>query len=177
MKKDEIDLRENNIIFNLNSYEDIFSDFDLADYKVRALSDDFIIECRKASIDKKQVFNLIFSCNNLKRSKKSEKQIIKRLENHFDKHYKEKKKEFHQIKKTGFMWFLFGGIIMSCAAFFHYKEGFLFDILTIFSEPAGWFMFWEGLAKVFIESKKELPHYRFYEKLSKAKIIFSSKYK
>jgi hypothetical protein len=174
MKSDDY-LRDNNILFTLDEYDDIFSDFDSADYAVRSLSGDFMNECRKASLDKKNVFNLIFLANKIKRDKTDELHIIKRLEHHFDKHYREKKKELYNIKKTGILWFIFGGLIMSLAMVFHYQEGFIFDVLVIFSEPAGWFMFWEGLAKIFIEAKKEMHDFEFYKKMSVAKIMFSTK--
>ena len=39
-------LKEGNISLILDSYDDIFSDFDQRDFSERSLSDDFLIECR-----------------------------------------------------------------------------------------------------------------------------------
>ncbi|NYT12918.1 MAG: hypothetical protein GKC01_00225, partial [Candidatus Methanofastidiosa archaeon] len=44
----KIILREKNISLILDSYDDLFSDFDPRPYSVRGLSDDFLIECRRA---------------------------------------------------------------------------------------------------------------------------------
>ena len=40
--------REGNISIVLDSYDDLFSDFDPRPYRIRALSDDFLLECKKS---------------------------------------------------------------------------------------------------------------------------------
>jgi len=173
MVRSEAELRKNSIIVSLNSYEDIFSDFDPGSYRVRGLSDDFLIECKKASMDKDSVSEVIFLVPKKGRKVKLEKEIKIRLRNHFEKHFLEKKKKVNAIKKTGGLWFLSGAVIMTLATFLYsYEGGFLHDFIQVLSEPAGWFMFWEGLDKVFIESKTEMPDFEFYKRLSKATITF-----
>ena len=39
----EVELREGNISLVLDSYDDLFSDFDPRDYSQKALSDDFLV--------------------------------------------------------------------------------------------------------------------------------------
>ena len=79
--KKEVELREDNIGLILNSYEDIFSDFDPRPHNVRALSDDFLLECKKASVDMNDELELRFLIPKHKRSANEEYEIRKRLKN------------------------------------------------------------------------------------------------
>src|SRR3989344_8520573 len=86
-------LREGNISLILDSYDDIFSDFDPRDYSEKSLSDDFLVECKKAAIDKNDKLELRFLVPKQKRNLIEEVLIKKRLKEHFQKHFKEKKEE------------------------------------------------------------------------------------
>jgi len=173
-KKEEEVLKEGNISLILDSYEDIFSDFDPRPYNVKALSDDFLSECKKASVDKNKELELRLMVPKHKRNTNEEYEIRKRLRNHFQKHFKEKEKEIKSMEKSGLIWFFLGAIVMIFATFLYkYEEvNFLFTFLFIISEPAGWFFFWEGLGKIFIKSREKKPDYEFYRKMSKTKIYF-----
>jgi hypothetical protein len=173
-KKEEQVLKEGNISLILDSYDDIFSDFDPRPYTHKALSDDFLSECKKASLDKEKGLELRFMVPKHKRNTNEEYEIRKRLREHFQKHFKEKEKDIKSIKKTGLMWFFLGAIVMVAATFLYKYEhvNFLFTFLLVMSEPAGWFFFWEGLDKVVIEAKKKKPDYDFYRKMAKARIYF-----
>lgn len=171
-QKDGEILREGNISLILDSYDDIFSDFDPRPYTVKALSDDFLLECKKASVDKNKELELRFLIPKHKRNTNHEYEIRKRLRTHFQKHHKEKEKEIKQIKRNGWAWFFIGAFFMTAATFLYSYKGFFYNFLFIMAEPAGWFLFWEGLDKVFIEAKNKKPDYEFYKKMSKAHIYF-----
>ncbi len=171
-QKEEMNLREGNISLILDSYKDIFSDFDPRPYNVKALSDDFLLACKKASVDKDEELELRFLVPKHKRDTNEEYEIRKRLRTHFHKHYKEKEKEIKQIKKEGLAWFFLGAFVMLISAYVYKFPGFLFEFLFVISQPAGWFFFWEGLGKIFMEAKKKKPDYEFYRKMSKAHIYF-----
>ncbi|MDP3027785.1 MAG: hypothetical protein Q8N63_08835 [Nanoarchaeota archaeon] len=171
-QKEEMSLREGNISLILDSYDDIFSDFDPRPYTVKQLSDDFLSECKKASVDKNNGIELRFLVPKHKRSANHEYEIRKRLRTHFQKHHKEKEKEIRQIKKEGLVWFFLGAVVMLISAYVYKFPGFLFEFIFVISQPAGWFFFWEGLGKIFMEAKKKKPDYEFYKKMSKAKIYF-----
>ena len=70
MKEGEVikELRQANISLILDSYEDIFSSFDPREYSERALSDDFLIECNHAAMDKGEGIELILSMPKNKRN-------------------------------------------------------------------------------------------------------------
>jgi len=164
--------REGNISIVLDSYDDLFSDFDPRPYFVRALSDDFLLECKKAAVVKKDQIELRFLLPYKKRNLSDESKIKKRLKEYFQKHSKEKKKELNRVKLNGLFWFIAGAIVMISAPFFLVKESYLVRVLAIMSEPAAWFFFWEGLGKIFLISKSEVEDYHFYQKMAKVDISF-----
>ena len=90
------------------------------------------------------------------------------------KHLKENKQELNKIKIGGLLWFILGTLIMIASVYLYTirEDGFFYILLFIVSEPASWFFFWEGLSKIFITSKKTLPHYNFYKKMSKSEVHF-----
>lgn len=175
IKKEEIitaKIREGNISLVLDSYDDIFSDFDPRPYSVRALSDDFLLECKKATLDKKDKIELRLLVPENKRNPIDEIKIKKRLKEHFNKHFKEEQKEIKKIKTNGVFWFFCGAIVMTLSLFLLNYQNFLFRLLLIMAEPAGWFFFWEGLSKFFIISNEHKPGYEFYKKMSNSEILF-----
>ena len=81
-------LAKSEISLILDTYDDIFSDFDPRPYEERALSDDFLLEAKKASRDKATgTIELIFMMPAGKRDTHKESLIKRRLRDHFRKHY------------------------------------------------------------------------------------------
>jgi len=166
---------EEEIPLILDSYNDIFSDFDPRPYSEKALSIDFLQECKRAVLDKKDKFEIRLILPKEKRNLAHEAKIKKRLKSHFLKHYHEKRKEIQKIRGIGLLWFLIGVVIMFLATFLYSMEKeFIFRFLFIMAEPAGWFLFWEGLDKVFMETRREGPEHEFYKKMMRAKIVFTN---
>jgi len=97
---DELIIREGNISMILDSYDDIFSDFDPRPYEQKALSDDFLVECKKAAEDKKTEVELRMLIPQTKRNPEAESKIKKRLRNHFQSHYKQKQEEKDKKKRN-----------------------------------------------------------------------------
>ncbi len=156
----------------LNSYEDIFSDFDPRTFSQKALSGDFLLECKKASIDKKKIELKLFIPRK-KRNLKEEIKIKRRLKEHFKKHTKEKKKEIRKLKLNGIFWVVLGSVMMIVSAFFFTTpSSFFLHLLATLVQPAGWFFLWEGLAKILITPKEKIPDYLFYKKMANSEISF-----
>ena len=166
---------ENDIPLSLNSYEDLFSSFDFRDYSEKALSQDFINECKRAVHEKETVQELKLFIHDSKRNIRSETQIRKRMKDHFQKHFHEKNKQLKTIKREGILWFFVGAILMFLTTFMYGRPEFFYKFLFIIMEPASWFMFWEGLYKVFISSKEIQPDFDFYRKMDHAQVNFYSK--
>jgi hypothetical protein len=175
MKKiGDISYSTEDILLGINSYEDIFSDFDPRPYSLKALSGDFLSECKKVSEDKKQV-NLKFLIPKKERNLKDEAKIKRRLKEHFKKHTRIKKKKIFDTRLFGFIWFVLGCIMMiMCAFFLNYKGPFWFNIVITIASPSGWFFLWEGLGKILIKAKEDIPDYVFNKKMANAEIIFEN---
>src|SRR3989338_1130115 len=159
----------------LDTYDDMFSSFDPRPYSQRALSEDFLSEAKSAARDKPSgqiELKLIMPANLRNLSK--ELVIKKRLKEHFIHHFNEESKKLRHIKLEGLRWFGIGTIFILIATYLYEKEGFIFRLLQIMAEPAGWFSFWEGLAKIFITAKERAGNHHFYEKMSKAEVNFTS---
>lgn len=177
MMKREVEIdpkkfREGNISLILDSYDDIFSDFDPRPFAFKGVSDDFLLECKKATLDKNNEIELRLLVPRNKRDIHDEVKIKKRLREYFHKHFKEREREIEKIKVAGFFWFFGGVLMMVLGIFLMSYTAFLFKVLMIMVEPAGWFFFWEGLGKVFIHSKEKVPDFSFYKKMSTAQINF-----
>lgn len=167
-------MKDKDISLSLDSYNDLFSDFDSRSFAEKALSHDFIQECKNASLDKNSAFELKLFVPKKNRNLVDEAVIKKRLKNHFQKHSNEAKKEIKLIKREGVIWFLLGAVVMIGATFLYDLEGFFYRFLLVISEPAGWFLFWEGLDKVFRDAKDKKPNVDFHDKMNNAKISFYS---
>ena len=171
-------LEESQISLLLDTYDDIFSDFDPRPYDHRALSDDFLLEARKASRDKEEgTIELIFMMPAGKRDANKENLIKKRLREHFKKHHARMQNEAKNIEKRGLYFILVGVSIMFIATFILFKyheEGLFKSFMVVLLEPAGWFLFWEGLNQAIFEKRKKSPDIDFYHKMSKADVRFES---
>jgi len=165
-----------NISLILNSYEDIFSSFDARSYSERSLSVDFLGECKRAARDKDDVgIELILCVPRAKRNLNDEIKIKKRLREHFHRHSLEKGNEIRKIKKSGTSWVILGGLLIFGVALglVEIKSNLLLSLLSIFQIP-GWFLVWEGLGKILLESRTVEPDYTFYKRMSDAQINFIS---
>lgn len=185
IKEDDIKIEEeslssfemSNISLKLNSYIDIFSSFDPRPFSERALSVDFIDEAKRASRDKiSGKLELRILIPKKLRDLQKEKVIKKRLREHFGKYTLAEKDKYKKILQTGWGFVLSGILIMFLAAFFLYgdDQGRFYHFLLILFEPAGWFLFWEGLDLIIFEAKTIKPEYEFNDKLAKCDIVFYS---
>jgi hypothetical protein len=169
-------LAKSEIALSLDSYDDIFSDFDPRPYSERALSDDFLIESKKAARDKTGTLELKFLIPNQLRKPNVEFKIKKRLREHFRKHYLVLEKESKDIVKKGIWITILGFFLMVVAtSLYDLPSGnFFFVFLRVMLEPAGWFIVWFGLDQIFYSKKEKKPELDFYAKMSKANISFLS---
>ena len=169
-------MKEGNISIITDSYDDLFSDFDPRHFSERALSDDFLFECKNAvrGKDGKSELELRILVPEAKRKLSDEVIIKKRLKNHFQKHFNEKTEELSKIKKEGFLWFILGVALATMGAYIYDYKTILTNFALVMLEPAGWFTMWTGLDKIFSNIKDKHPEFEFYKKMSNVRIIFYS---
>ena len=171
-------LQQSEISLLLDSYDDIFSDFDPRPYNQRALSQDFLAESQRAARDKASgQIQLKFMILGSRRDAVHEALIKKRLKEHFKKHLEEARVQVNHIIRQGVVFSVIGVVLMFAATLVLFRSPettMLTSFLVIFLEPAGWFFFWEGLNLVIFESKKMRPNLKFYEKMVKSEIVFLS---
>jgi len=171
----KIILREKNISLILDSYDDLFSDFDPRPYSARGLSNDFLIECRRAVRGLKTespVLELRLLVPKNKRKIAKETMIKKRLKDYFQNQVKEKQMELTTTRRDGAKWLFIGFSLALISTLLITQEGFLFRLPLIISEPGGWFSFWTGLDKIFIEPKSKKPEFEFNNNMAKMSIRF-----
>lgn len=161
----------------LDSYDEMFSDFDPSSYTKRTISDDFVLQVRKVSQNKKQentVLKLLLPESI--RNKEVEEVISQRLHNHFIlsniRLLEEKKKTNHK----GLLFTISGVSLMLLASYISFlnSETFYAHVLRILFEPAGWFMLWLGLDHLVYFPEKTKKEIKFYTRMAEAKIEFST---
>lgn len=172
---DEPTLRQGNISLVLEDYNDLFSDFDPRGYDQRALSQDFLEECQRAIRDRKESeleLNLLVPKH--LRNADDESRIRHRLKQHFDKHYREKRRQLRLARVRGVRFFASGIVFMLAAAYLYRFEeyGFGYQILLVMLEPAGWFSFWTGLDQLFFGSKELQADVEYLGKMSRLQVSF-----
>lgn len=163
------------VSIGLDSYEDIFSDFDPRPFHERNISDDFLYELKKVSGESDQaVTDLQLLMPPKARDPANEEVIAKRLHAHFRKNFGLLQTEMKGKKKKGALLTFSGCILMLFASYVSLiKSGnILLHTLLVILEPAGWFMIWTGLDILFGSFKKGRPERDFFNKISKSKIVF-----
>lgn len=169
-------LQKGRISIFIDTYDDIFSDFDPRSYTVRALSDDFLIETKKAARDKEEGLQLTMMMPKERRKPEQEVVIKKRLREHFKKHAKMAEDAVKKTKRNG-IYMAIGGVAMLvlAAVIAYYLQGsFLSVLLLVLLEPAGWFTVWTGLDQLYYTANEKKPEMEFYQKMVAAEISFIS---
>ncbi|MEM0372876.1 MAG: hypothetical protein QXO69_03520 [archaeon] len=161
----------------LDTYEDVFSDFDPRPYDHRALSDDFLQEAKRATREiSDEKLELRFLMPAHQRDYSLENVIRHRLHEHFRKHARILEKEMKKVFIKAVLFLMIGFSLMIASALMqgHSASDFAFSLVRIIMEPSGWFMMWYGFDQVFYSSKEIKPDLTFNEKMAKAEITFDS---
>src|SRR3989344_3421507 len=165
------------IAVHLNAYEDIFSDFDPRPFSERALSDDFILELRKASkVKGNEPLHLAFIMEEDKRNMREESLIKNRIAEYAKKHLAQAKKDIKLMRTRNIVYIAIGVSLTLGATYLvtHLAGNFLRNLLFVILEPAGWFFTWTGVERL-VEMDHDLKeHVNFYQKLAQAETTFQS---
>lgn len=161
----------------LDTYDDLFSDFDPRSFSERNISDDFLNELKKVSREKDEsVDELLLLIPEGQRDHEKESIISRRIHSFFRKNVHLYQQQVKSQKMNGFMYVLVAVVVMLGATYISSlkSENILMHISLIILEPAGWFLMWEGLDNLINSSRKKMPELDFYNKMSKCKIVFRS---
>lgn len=161
----------------LDSYEDIFSDFDSRPFEERALSDDFIHEAHKMAKEKPSghiELKLLIPLN--VRNKELEEVITRSLHSHFRFFANQLRQEMKVVKQRGMLLAIMGVIILTSTAYLVNLpvHSFLLNVLRITMEPFGLFLVWTGLEAFLYKAYKKKPERDFNTKMAHADIQFLS---
>lgn len=161
----------------LDTYDDIFSDFDPRNFSERTLSDDFMLEVRKMAKEKLAgTIELKLLMPAQRRHKDTEEVIVKNLHAHFHRHANHLKDEIKKTKMNGLLLCITGFVIMICAVYLAGlpEKVFFINALRVILEPAGWFLVWTGFDHIFYESRKLKPEFHFMNRMAHGDIQFLS---
>jgi hypothetical protein len=159
----------------LDSYDDIFSDFDSRPLSERTVSDDFLSEVRKVCDEKsRNKIHLKLSVPEALRKPEDEKIIIKRLHLYFRNNHHLNEKYSRQKNIKGIYFIIAGTLLMLCASYISFinPQKFYVHTLLILFEPAGWFFLWSGLDHLVYFSKSKKADLIYYNKMANAVIRF-----
>lgn len=162
-----------NISLMIDTYDDIFSDFDARHISQRALSQDFLEECKRASIGKvEKGLEIRIMVPSGKRNEISEGLIKQRLKRHFSKAHKEKLDVLNKVKTEGKAFTAVGMLFLFLGGIVYTWEGSLLtNLILVILEPGGWFLAWTGLETLRSAGQK-VPDLDFYRKMTEAEFIF-----
>lgn len=161
----------------LDSYNDIFSDFDPRPFQERMLSDDFIAEAKKACKEKStaiRTFSLLLPQS--VRNETDEKHIAARLSIYFNHAYQQIHAEAEEVKRKGIYFILTGISLMLIASYISFlkSDKYYVHIMLVLFEPAGWFMLWAGLDHLIYSLQKTKSDLKFYSTMANAQFDFAS---
>jgi len=161
----------------IDSYSDIFSDFDPRSFSERTISDDFIAQVKKVSRDTKgkvSVLKLLVPMGMQKDD--HEKNIKKRLQNYFYNIHQQLQEELRQAKVKGIYFSVTGVALMVIASYISFLKlsNFPVKLVLVLFEPGGWFLFWTGLDLLFSFSRSKKGEIDFYNRMSNVHVEFSS---
>ncbi|MBS1527815.1 MAG: hypothetical protein JST19_19380 [Bacteroidetes bacterium] len=161
----------------LDSYEDIYSDFDSRHYLNRRISEDFLHELHtETKYLEQHAGDMILLLPREQRNEETEKIITNSLANYFRAQFL-----FHHDKcrhklVRGVLFLIMGVGIMLLNSWIIYRSGESFTIigLRVLLEPAGWFSLWAGLDFLLYDFAGLKKEETFYQELSEMHIHFQS---
>lgn len=161
----------------IDSYSDIFSDFDPRPFSDRIVSDDFLKQLKRVSREvsgKVDVLKILVPEG--KQNENEENLIRKRLENYFADKYEERFTESRQLRARASYFIISGVVLMLLASYlaFTRQTGFHINVMLVLFEPGGWFLFWTGLEGMVTVSNVGATELNFYRKMSTAHVEFAS---
>jgi hypothetical protein len=162
-----------NIDVALESYDDIYSDFDISHYVKRELSEDFVKELiKRTSIERDtKSFQVTLSIPAARRDQAAERTIYRRIKQHFAKREENYGLEIRNYQQRGIKYIIAGSLIIILDLAIP-KDLSLVNALLNILLVAGWFGVWTGIAKIFDEPATMMVQRKIYSNLASAHYVF-----
>lgn len=169
-------LRE--IAITLDTYDDIFSDFDPRPYDKREMSEDFLKEISRRYMEGKHGrFEVHFTIPSAVRDLKEEALIKKRLREQFTFMVKRESEAIRKTKGRGYFYMVVGFLILLLDTYFYFflsYDSVFYHLLSILLVPAGWYGMFTGIGKVIDEPFDASERKKLHEKFERAEFSFMS---
>lgn len=167
----------NAISIAIDTYDDIFSDFDPRDISQRDLSEDFIIELmRRHKQTPRGKYDVVLVAPKSIEDQNAEKKIVSRLNKYFHQKYVRYIKMIREIRMRGSLYIASGmAVLVALALLLNYSKdpnSITFTIVGIMFTPLGWFGIWEGFSKIVDIPFKLANDTEAYKRFSKASYKF-----
>lgn len=161
----------------LDSYDDIYSDFDSRHYLKRRISEDFLNELRiEMKYKEHHASDMVLLLPQDCRDQTAEKIIADSLGDFFSNLFRFHHDKCRKKLSNGILLFILGICIMLLNSWVSYRFAESFPVigLRVLLEPAGWFLLWAALDFLFYDFTELKKERNFYKGLSKMHIHFKS---
>ncbi len=161
----------------IDTWDDIFSDFDPGPIEKRVLSEDFLTEIKKRFREHRtgQVTVTFLTPSALK-DEELERKVIRRLKQYFKFRSLSVLKEINDLRRRGF-YFVLTGIFslatLTLLTYYRVAEQLVLELIAIILMPLGWFGIWEGFSRIIEPSPYMKKDHEIFTRLAKASIKFS----
>ena len=169
------DIRE--ISIALDTYDDIFSDFDPRPYSERMLSSDLLFELNNRYVRNPSGRPEIrFIIPKQLRNEAEEKKIEKRLKDHFAVRAAELEKKIRESRRRALFFVAPGLSFLFLQSYlqFEFPLSFISKVGVDFFLVVGRFLIWAGMERFFFRAHEEEKEYERNEEFKKAKFLFLS---
>jgi len=169
----------------LESYDDLFSDFDPRGYSERNISDDFIEELKARTTKDRNLLvrhiTFLLSDNDNYRNAVHEDIIKTRIKQFFKYSWRVAVRSDTRQRKLGLIWFIVGALLLIISAVLSipdYQNSlplvvFLFNSVL---NAAGYYIIWNGLDLMLFGLKDEKDQLQFFKQMSRLKLITFKSY-
>ncbi|MCU0607031.1 MAG: hypothetical protein MUF78_06355 [Candidatus Edwardsbacteria bacterium] len=159
----------------LDTYDDLFSDFDPRPYEERVVSDDFLREAKAFGKEKRGgQFELVLLVPHKLQDTAQEEVIVKRLHEFFADNRRLTHSAIAANRRTGLRLVGLALVLLLAGAWLRSMEhaSFLMNFFLVVLEPGGWFTIWNGFDRLFFMPSHLRSDLEFYDKMSACAISF-----
>lgn len=174
---DKPDRSASEVVLWIDSYSELFSDFDPRPFADRLVSDDFVNQVKHAAREIPQKLHVLKLLVPEKIRKSDEEVIIRRkLGAYFSYQHQQLTKMNREIRRKGLYFTMAGLIFMLVASYLKelkVTQFYMTFLLTLF-EPGGWFLLWTGFDHFMNYSRNRLQDVVFFNRMADVHIEFGS---